>query len=73
MPTATRTILFTDLAEYTDRVARADRESLHRILEGHRAVVEPIVAAKGRYYRQEPWRFIHVLAWLGYRRGQGRP
>lgn len=47
MATATRTVLFTDLAGYTARVSRADRESLRRILDEHREVVEPIMARNG--------------------------
>ena len=41
--TATRTILFTDLAGYTARVSRSDREGLRKILEEHETMVRPIV------------------------------
>ena len=47
MATATRTVLFTDLAGYTARVSRADRESLRQILDEHRQVVEPIMSRNG--------------------------
>ena len=41
--TATRTALFTDLAEYTARVSRTDRDGLRRILQQHEQLVRPIV------------------------------
>ena len=47
MATATRTVLFTDLAGYTARVSRSDRESLRKILQHHRQVVEPIMSRNG--------------------------
>ena len=43
MTTATRTVLFTDLANYTAQVSRADREGLRKILEKHERLVHPIV------------------------------
>lgn len=45
--TATRTILFTDLADYTGRVSRADREGIRRILSDHEAAVRPVVDYHG--------------------------
>lgn len=45
MSTATRTVLFTDLADYTGRVSRSDREGLRRILAEHEVVVRPLVEA----------------------------
>jgi len=45
--TATRTVVFTDLANYTAKVARSDREGLHRILKEHEALVQPIVEKYG--------------------------
>ncbi|GAB4362108.1 MAG: hypothetical protein Kow006_33230 [Gammaproteobacteria bacterium] len=47
MTTATQTILFTDLAGYTESVAGADREGLHRILRQHEKRVRPIVEQYG--------------------------
>lgn len=47
MATATRTVLFTDLADYTAQVARADTEGLHQLLQGYEKAVYPIVAARG--------------------------
>ncbi len=41
--TATRTVLFTDLAGYTERVSGTDREGLRRILREHEDMVRPIV------------------------------
>lgn len=46
-PTATRTVLFTDLADYTGRVSRTDREGLRRILSEHEAAVRPMVEENG--------------------------
>jgi len=45
--TATRTVCFTDLANYTAKVARSDREGLRRILKEHEALVGPIVEKYG--------------------------
>jgi class 3 adenylate cyclase len=41
--TVTRTVCFTDLANYTQKVSRSDREGLRRILEEHEQLVRPIV------------------------------
>jgi hypothetical protein len=43
--TVTRTVCFTDLANYTAKVSRTDREGLRRILEEHEQLVRPIVEA----------------------------
>lgn len=43
MGTVTRTVCFTDLANYTATVSRSDREGLRRILEEHERIVRPIV------------------------------
>jgi len=45
--TVTRTVAFTDLANYTAKVARSDREGLRRILREHEALVTPIVEGHG--------------------------
>jgi class 3 adenylate cyclase len=45
--TRTRTVVFTDLANYTAKVSRADREGLRRILQEHEALVRPIVTRYG--------------------------
>lgn len=47
LSTATRTVLFTDLADYTGRVSRSDREGLRKILADHEQVVRPVVEARG--------------------------
>ncbi|MBX2802441.1 MAG: adenylate/guanylate cyclase domain-containing protein [Myxococcales bacterium] len=47
MGTVTRTVAFTDLANYTARVARADREGLRQILKDHEGLVTPIVERHG--------------------------
>ncbi|MBW1879480.1 MAG: adenylate/guanylate cyclase domain-containing protein [Deltaproteobacteria bacterium] len=47
MGTATRTVVFTDLANYTAKVAQSDREGLRRILKEHEALVSPIVGKYG--------------------------
>lgn len=44
MTTATRTVLFTDVANYTAQVSGTDREGLRRLLERHEAMVQPLVA-----------------------------
>ena len=44
MTTATRTVLFTDVADYTAQVSGTDREGLRRLLEQHEAMVRPLVA-----------------------------
>lgn len=43
MPTNTRTVVFTDLANYTATVSGTDREGLRRILREHEETVTPIV------------------------------
>lgn len=43
MSTSTQTVLFTDLAGYTESVARADRKGLRRLLQQHEEHVRPIV------------------------------
>lgn len=45
--TRTRTVVFTDLANYTAKVSRSDREGLRRILQEHEDLVRPIVARYG--------------------------
>lgn len=47
MGTATRTVVFTDLANYTAKVSRTDREGLRRILVEHEEFVQPIVQKYG--------------------------
>lgn len=47
MGTATRTICFTDLQNYTATASRMDREGLRRILAEHEALVAPIVQQYG--------------------------
>lgn len=47
MGTVTRTVCFTDLANYTQKVSRSDREGLRRILEEHEQLVRPIVDKYG--------------------------
>lgn len=43
MSTVTRTVMFTDLSGFTDRVGRTDREGLRRILVEHEDLVSPVV------------------------------
>ena len=45
--TRTRTVVFTDLANYTAKVSRSDREGLRRILQEHEDLVRPIVMRYG--------------------------
>ncbi len=45
--TRTRTVVFTDLANYTAKVSRSDREGLRRILQEHEDLVRPIVTRYG--------------------------
>lgn len=47
MGTVTRTVVFTDLANYTAKVSRMDREGLRKILADHEALVSPIVQRYG--------------------------
>ncbi len=44
MGTRTRTVMFTDLADYTAAVSRSDREGIRRLLTAHEDIVRPIVA-----------------------------
>lgn len=46
MPTSTRSVLFTDLTDYTAQVSHTDREGLRQLLDRHAATVGPLV---GRY------------------------
>ena len=45
MPTATRTVVFTDLANYTASVARSDREGLRDLIRYHEHLVIPVMEA----------------------------
>lgn len=45
--TRTRTVVFTDLANYTAKVSRSDREGLRRILQEHEDLVRPIATRYG--------------------------
>jgi hypothetical protein len=45
--TVTRTVAFTDLANYTQKVSRTDRNGLRKILAEHEALVAPIVEGHG--------------------------
>lgn len=45
--TRTRTVVFTDLANYTAKVSRSDREGLRRILAEHEELVRPIASRYG--------------------------
>ena len=45
--TATMTVMFTDIADYTASVARSDREGVRRILAEHEAAVRPLVESFG--------------------------
>ncbi|MFT7518786.1 MAG: class 3 adenylate cyclase, partial [Kiritimatiellia bacterium] len=45
--TRTRTVVFTDLANYTAKVSRSDREGLRRILLEHEELVRPIANRYG--------------------------
>lgn len=47
MGTVTRTVAFTDLANYTQKVSRTDREGLRKILTEHEGLVSPIVERHG--------------------------
>ena len=47
MGTVTRTVAFTDLANFTQKVSRTDREGLRKILSDHEALVAPIVERHG--------------------------
>lgn len=43
MGTRTRTVMFTDLADYTAAVSRSDREGIRRLLLAHEEIVRPSV------------------------------
>lgn len=45
--TATRTVVFTDLTNYTARVASADREGVRKILKAHGELVTPVMERYG--------------------------
>ena len=47
MGTVTKTVVFTDLANYTAKVSKTDRVGLRRILADHEALVNPIVSRYG--------------------------
>ena len=47
LATATRTVLFTDMANYTASVSRADREGLRNLLAAHEKFVHPILTRRG--------------------------
>ena len=47
MPTSTRTVVFTDLANYTQRVSRSDRSELRDLLSEHERVVKGIIIEHG--------------------------
>jgi len=47
VPTRTLTVVFTDLANYTASVGRADREAIRNIIAEHEQRVAPVVAARG--------------------------
>lgn len=45
--TRTRTIVFTDMADYTRRTNEADREGLRNLLAMHQRYVEPVLTGRG--------------------------
>lgn len=47
MATRTRTVLFTDMANYTASVSRADRQGLRNLLAAHEKFVHPILTRRG--------------------------
>lgn len=47
MGTVTRTVVFTDLVNYTAKVAGTDREGLRKVLQDHEDLVRPIVERFG--------------------------
>lgn len=47
MPTATRTVLFTDLTDFTKKVVVADGQGIQKLLEDYRQFVEPILTKHG--------------------------
>ena len=47
MPTRTRTVLFTDLANYTRSVGRTDRQGLRDLIQSHAGSVPPVLERYG--------------------------
>jgi class 3 adenylate cyclase len=47
VPTRTLTVVFTDLADYTASVGRADREAIREIIAAHEERVAPVISARG--------------------------
>ena len=47
MPTRTRTVVFTDMANYTASVERTDREGLLKLLAAHEQTVAPVLIRHG--------------------------
>ncbi len=45
--TRTRTVVFTDMADYTRSVSASDREALRALLQQHQSTVEPILTGRG--------------------------
>ncbi len=45
--TRTRTVVFTDMADYTKSVVKSDREGLRALLQSHQEMVEPVLTARG--------------------------
>ncbi len=45
--TRTKTVVFTDMADYTKSVVKSDREELRALLQRHQAMVEPVLIARG--------------------------
>ncbi|MDP6934621.1 MAG: adenylate/guanylate cyclase domain-containing protein, partial [Myxococcota bacterium] len=47
MATFTRTVVFTDLANYTASVGRSDREGLRALIASHEQMVAPVLERYG--------------------------
>lgn len=45
--TRTKTVVFTDMADYTRSVVNSDREALRQLLAHHQAMVEPVLTRRG--------------------------
>jgi class 3 adenylate cyclase len=45
--TRTRTVVFTDMADYTRRTSESDREGLRNLLAMHQRFVEPVLTGRG--------------------------
>jgi class 3 adenylate cyclase len=45
--TRTRTVVFTDMADYTRRTSESDREGLRNLLALHQRLVEPVLTGRG--------------------------